>query len=84
MTCLSLLLSNINDGYHHTGAMLLYKFKRVVIGENKTFLGAEDLLRSHGVEVVVLQNQECISMMENFIQEKPELWNEDIGVDDSS
>ena len=84
MTCLSPLLSNINDVYHHTGAMLLYKFKRVVIGENKTFLGAEDLLRSHGVEVVVLQNQECISMMENFIQEKPELWNEDIGVDDSS
>ncbi len=61
--------------------MLLYKFKRVVIGENKTFMGAEDLLRSNGVEVVVLQNEECIAMMENFITERPELWNEDIGVE---
>jgi cytosine deaminase len=61
--------------------MLLYKFKRVVIGENQTFMGAEDLLRSHGVEVVVLQNPECVSMMESFIRERPELWNEDIGVD---
>lgn len=65
-----------------TGAMLLYKFKRVVIGENKTFMGAEDLLREHGVEVVVLQNSECIAMMETFIREKPQLWNEDIGVED--
>jgi creatinine deaminase len=61
--------------------MLLYKFKRVVIGENQTFLGAEDLLRAHGVEVVVMQNAECISMMGAFIRDKPELWNEDIGVD---
>ena len=62
--------------------MLLYKFKRVVIGENKTFMGAEDLLREHGVEVEVQQNLECIGMMESFIREKPQLWNEDIGVED--
>ena len=63
-----------------TGAILLYKIPKVVIGENKTFLGAEDLLRSNGVEVVVLNNSECIEMMVDFIQNKPELWNEDIGV----
>lgn len=62
-----------------TGAILLYKIPRVVIGENKTFMGAEDLLRANGVEVVVLNNAECIEMMENFIAAKPELWNEDIG-----
>lgn len=62
-----------------TGAILLYKIPRVVIGENKTFMGAEELLRQHGVEVVVLNNTDCIDMMEKFIAEKPELWNEDIG-----
>ncbi|MBZ0178554.1 MAG: nucleoside deaminase [Melioribacteraceae bacterium] len=63
-----------------TGAILLYKIPKVVIGENKTFMGDEDLLRSRGVEVVVLNDEECIEMMENFIASKPELWNEDIGV----
>jgi cytosine/creatinine deaminase len=62
-----------------TGAILLYGIPKVVIGENKTFLGAEDLLRSKGVEVVVLQNNECIEMMETFMEQNPELWNEDIG-----
>ncbi|MCO6474285.1 MAG: nucleoside deaminase [Melioribacteraceae bacterium] len=63
-----------------TGAILLYKIPKVVIGENKTFMGDEDLLRSRGVEVVVLNDEECIEMMENFIASKPGLWNEDIGV----
>lgn len=63
-----------------TGAILLYGIPRVVIGENQTFMGAEDLLRSRGVEVVVLQDQECIRLMQEFIAEAPELWNEDIGV----
>lgn len=63
-----------------TGAILLYKIPKVVIGENKTFLGAEELLRSNGVEVIVLNNSECIQIMEDFIEAKPELWNEDIGV----
>jgi len=65
-----------------TGAMLLYKFKRVVIGENRTFMGAEDLLRSHGVEVVVLDDNECYQMMQDFIRDEPTLWNEDIGEED--
>jgi creatinine deaminase len=62
------------------GAMLLYGIPRVVIGENRTFMGAEDLLRSHGVEVVVVDSEECRSLMEQFIATNPELWNEDIGV----
>ena len=62
-----------------TGAILLYGIKKVVIGENKTFLGSEDLLRKNGVEVVVLDNQECIDLMEGFIDNNPVLWNEDIG-----
>lgn len=53
----------------------------MVIGENQNFLGSEDLLRSHGVEVIVLDNQWCIDMMRNFIEDKPTLWYEDIGVD---
>jgi len=62
-----------------TGAILLYKIPRVVIGENKTFMGEEDLLRSRGVEVIVLDNQECKDLMKEFIKDKPEEWFEDIG-----
>ena len=62
-----------------TGAILLYKIPRVIIGENRTFLGGEDLLRSRGVEVVVLDDAECIELMEDFIAREPALWNEDIG-----
>ena len=62
-----------------TGAILLYGIPRVVIGENRTFMGGEDLLRSRGVEVIVVDDPECIRMMEDFITENPELWNEDIG-----
>ncbi len=63
----------------YTGAILLYKIPHVVIGENKTFLGAEQLLKDSGVEVTVLNDPSCIAMMEKFISEKPGLWNEDIG-----
>lgn len=56
-----------------TGAILLYKIPRVVIGENETFKGEEDLLRSRGVEVVVLDNEECKGLMRKFISEKPEV-----------
>jgi cytosine deaminase len=63
-----------------SGAILLYKIGRVIVGENKTFLGAEDRLREAGIEVQVLQNSECIRMMQDFITAHPELWNEDIGV----
>jgi len=62
-----------------TGAILLYGIPRVVIGENRTFQGDEDLLRSRGVEVVVVQDEACIAMMTQFIAGHPELWNEDIG-----
>jgi cytosine/creatinine deaminase len=62
-----------------TGAILLYGIPRVVIGENRTFVGAEDLLRERGVEVIVLDDAECVGMMEDFIGRHPELWNEDIG-----
>lgn len=63
-----------------SGAILLYGIPKVVIGENKTFMGEEELLRSRGVVTDVLQDETCINMMTNFIKEKPELWNEDIGV----
>lgn len=62
-----------------SGAILLYGIPRVVIGENRTFLGEEELLRSRGVEVLVLQDPACIALMECFIAQHPELWNEDIG-----
>ncbi|KAJ3793719.1 cytidine deaminase-like protein [Lentinula aff. detonsa] len=63
-----------------TGAILLYKIPRVVIGENKNFsMGGEDLLRQHGVKVVILNDPACTALMAQFIREKPEEWNEDIG-----
>ena len=62
-----------------SGAILLYKIPRVIIGENKTFLGAEAHLRANGVELEVINDASCISMMETFIKTRPELWNEDIG-----
>ncbi len=62
-----------------TGAILLYGISRVVIGENRTFMGAEDLLRSRGVDVIVADDPECARIMEEFITEHPALWNEDIG-----
>jgi cytosine deaminase len=62
-----------------SGAILLYEIPRVVIGENRTFLGVEDHLRSRGVEVVVLDDPECMAMMKDFIAAHPEIWNEDIG-----
>jgi cytosine deaminase len=63
-----------------SGAILLYKIPRVVIGENKTFQGPEEYVRSQGVKVEVLQDPACIQLMRDFIAAKPELWNEDVGV----
>jgi creatinine deaminase len=62
-----------------TGAILLYGIPRVVMGENRTFVGGEDLLRARGVEVVNLDSQECVDLMDEFIAAHPEIWNEDIG-----
>ena len=63
-----------------SGAIKLYKIPRVVVGENVTFMGDEEHLRQSGVQVDVLQNEECIRIMREFIAAKPKLWNEDIGV----
>ncbi len=65
-----------------TGAILLYKIPRVIIGENRTFYGGEDLLRDRGVEVIVVDDPECAQLMTDFIAARPALWNEDIGVPD--
>jgi cytosine deaminase len=62
-----------------SGTALLYKVPRIVIGENQTFRGPEDYLRSRGVELEVVQHPECIRLMDEFIRARPELWNEDIG-----
>jgi cytosine deaminase len=65
-----------------SGAVILYGIPKVVVGENVTFQGPEDYVRSRGIEVVVLQDKECIKMMTDFIDENPTLWNEDIGEED--
>ena len=62
-----------------SGAILLYGIPRVIVGENQTFKGPEEYVRSQGVQVDVLQNEECIQLMRDFIAKNPELWNEDIG-----
>ena len=62
-----------------TGAILLYGISKVVVGENQTFMGEEELLRARGVEITLLQDPTCIALMRDFIASKPELWNEDIG-----
>jgi cytosine deaminase len=62
-----------------SGAILLYRIPRVIVGENRTFVGEEDLLRARGVEIEVLQDPTCTRLMSEFIRANPELWNEDIG-----
>jgi cytosine/creatinine deaminase len=62
-----------------SGTVLLYKIPKVIIGENKTFQGPEDYVRSRGVDLEILNDPECIQLMRDFIQARPELWNEDIG-----
>ncbi len=64
-----------------SGAILLYEIPSVVVGENRTFTGAESLLRSNGVTVEVVDDLRCVELMSAFISENPELWNEDIGID---
>lgn len=75
----SAIYTTLSPCHMCTGAILLYGIPRVVIGENRTFLGAEDLLRSNGIEVVVVDDPRCVDMMRTFIEARPELWNEDIG-----
>ncbi|MHB1090712.1 MAG: nucleoside deaminase [Ilumatobacteraceae bacterium] len=78
----STMYTTLSPCHMCTGAILLYKIPRVVIGENQTFMGAEELLRANGVEVVVLNDNTCMAMMEEFIAAEPSLWNEDIGEHD--
>ncbi len=63
-----------------SGAIVLYKIPRVIVGENHNFRGPEDYLRGNGIAVDVMQDPECIQLMADFIQANPQLWNEDIGV----
>jgi cytosine/creatinine deaminase len=73
------LVSTLSPCIMCTGTALLFRIPRVVIGENRNFLGAEDLLRKHGSSVTVLDDAECIRMMSDFIRAHTDLWNEDIG-----
>ena len=63
-----------------SGAILLYRIPKVVIGENRNFKGAEELLQSKGVDITLLDNQECFSLLKGFITKDPDLWFEDIGI----
>ncbi|OGS37810.1 MAG: tRNA-specific adenosine deaminase [Elusimicrobia bacterium RIFOXYD12_FULL_66_9] len=74
------LVSSLSPCVMCTGTALLYRIPRVVVGENKNFLGAEDLFAARGVKLTVLQDPDCIALMERFVREKPDLWNEDIGL----
>ena len=75
----SVLYTTLSPCAMCSGAILLYGIPRVVVGENRTFMGEEELLRARGVRVDVVQDLRCIEMMTAFIRDKPELWNEDIG-----
>ena len=74
------LVSTLSPCIMCTGTSLLYRIPHIIIGENTTFLGAEDLFRARGVNLTNLHDPRCIALMQKFIQEKPDLWNEDIGV----
>src|SRR5437879_3809819 len=76
----SVLYTTLSPCAMCSGAILLYRIPRVVVGENVTFRGEEELLRARGVAVDVLQDARCVEMMRRFIREHPALWNEDIGV----
>jgi creatinine deaminase len=74
------LVSSLSPCIMCTGTTLLYKIPRVIIGENENFLGAEDLFAARGVELTNLKHAGCIALMKKFIEERPDLWNEDIGI----
>jgi len=74
-----ILVSTLSPCIMCTGTALLYRIPRVVVGENQNFMGAEDLFRERGVELVVMNDPECTQLMRDFIRARPDLWNEDIG-----
>ncbi len=73
------LVSTLSPCIMCTGTALLYGIPRVIVGENRNFLGAEDLFRQHGVQLSVLDDPECVHLMRSFIAEHADLWNEDVG-----
>jgi cytosine deaminase len=73
------LVSTLSPCIMCTGTAILYRIPRIVIGENRNFLGAEELFRQHGTQVLVLDDAECVQMMTEFIRDHADLWNEDIG-----
>ena len=75
----SVLYSTLSPCDMCSGAVLLYKIPKVIVGENRTFQGPEDYVRSRGVDLQIVNDPDCIELMENFIRGNPELWNEDIG-----
>ena len=74
-----MLYTTLSPCYMCAGTALLYEIPRIVIGENRSFQASEDLLRSHGVHLDVVDDPECLALMERMIAERPALWNEDIG-----
>jgi len=74
------LVSTLSPCIMCTGTALLYRVRRVIIGENRNFLGAEELFPQHGIALTVLQDDACIALMRDFIAQHPDLWNEDIGL----
>jgi len=74
------LVSTLSPCIMCTGTSLLYRIPRVVVGEHENFMGAEDLFKQHGVDLEVVHDPRCIELMRTFVQEHPDLWNEDIGV----
>ena len=75
----TIIYSTLMPCYMCAGTIVQFKIPKVVVGESRTFPGAREFMESHGVEVVDLDDLNCVEMMEKFIEEKPELWNEDIG-----
>ena len=75
----TVLYSTLMPCYMCAGTVVQFNIKKVIVGEAETFPGAVDFMKQHGIEVINLNNKECIEMMKGFIRDKPELWNEDIG-----
>jgi cytosine deaminase len=74
------LVSTLSPCVMCTGTTLLYKIPQVIIGENENFLGAEDLFAANGIQLTNLRHKRCIDLMARFVRERPDLWNEDIGL----
>lgn len=77
------LVSTLSPCAMCTGTAILHRIPRVIIGEHRTFMGREDWLRAEGVEIVLLDDPRCVELMQRFIHEHPDLWDEDIGVPES-